>query len=240
MRKARGFTLIELLIVIAIIAVLLTILIPALQAAKKQAKAVVCKTHLRAIGQAMLLYAQSNKQYIPRDETDGNWQMLFMPYVGGLSDDIEGFWEVKVFDCPSYPEKAQLVDYCMNAWDFSSGPDGKERRGASRLSTFSRPDDTIYLTDYEYHPTWNHIQIVTKEDARRAVEENNPNIIKLKLRWMDVYNVAHLPRSNVNRRVARERHKTGANCLFIAGHVEWMDSEKNQRYYWGGPWELNP
>ncbi len=56
----KGFTLIELLVVISIIAMLLAILMPALAVAKRQAKAVVCKSNLRQLVLANIGYATEN------------------------------------------------------------------------------------------------------------------------------------------------------------------------------------
>lgn len=60
-----GFTLLELLIVVAIISLLLSILLPALGTARRQARAAVCLTNQRTIAQALRLYAQENKGLLP-------------------------------------------------------------------------------------------------------------------------------------------------------------------------------
>jgi len=59
--KKKGFTLIELLVVIAIIAMLLAILMPALNKVKRLAQRLVCATNLKGLGTAMLVYGNDDK-----------------------------------------------------------------------------------------------------------------------------------------------------------------------------------
>lgn len=64
MRAVRAFTLIELLVVIAIIALLLAVLIPALQIAKRQAQGSVCLANLSSLSKSWYLYANDNDAQI--------------------------------------------------------------------------------------------------------------------------------------------------------------------------------
>ena len=84
----RGLTLVELLVVIAIIAILIAILLPALNGARRQANAVKCKAHLQQIGQAYFMYAIDYKGYWPVsavEDYDGltpaYWQNIIGKYV---------------------------------------------------------------------------------------------------------------------------------------------------------------
>ena len=93
-RRSRGFTLLELLLVMAIIAILSSILLPAVAGARRQAHASVCLNNLRQIGQAVFLYAMDSNDYLPRASMTASlgppqepfpvwpWGEAIVPYLG--------------------------------------------------------------------------------------------------------------------------------------------------------------
>jgi prepilin-type processing-associated H-X9-DG protein len=164
---------------------------------------------------------------VPRDETDGHWMVLFMPYVGGQSNRVLQYTDLPIYNCPGYPDKEQTVDYCMNAWDPKKNA---ELRGATKLSEFKRPTQTIYLADYEYIAGADHIKIIRKDADRGS--------LALDLRWLDVYHVMHLPSSDTGRRVARDRHGKMTHCAFVDGHADKINSRAMTAWDWGLPREL--
>ena len=81
MHKREGFTLIELLVVIAIIALLMAILMPALQRVRKQAKVVLCRTNLKEWGLVWAMYTDENNSKFP-GYMGGNWMEKVREYYG--------------------------------------------------------------------------------------------------------------------------------------------------------------
>ena len=70
-KQSRGFTLIELLVMIAILA---SMLLPALSVAKEKGVRIKCMSNLKQIGLAFQIYTGENNQYLPSYGADaGTW-----------------------------------------------------------------------------------------------------------------------------------------------------------------------
>jgi prepilin-type N-terminal cleavage/methylation domain-containing protein len=78
MRKAESFTLIELLVVVAIIAVLVSMLLPALKSAREAARSVTCQSNLRQLGIFVSLYTEAHNGTFSTDPLEaGSLDTIF-------------------------------------------------------------------------------------------------------------------------------------------------------------------
>lgn len=108
-RRRKGFTLIELLVVIAIIAVLMALLLPAVQQAREAARNTQCRSNLRQLGLAVSLYVDTFAYFPPAQSSD-NLRRWFgtrptpLDYFGPAESPIGPFIEnnMAMLQCPSF------------------------------------------------------------------------------------------------------------------------------------------
>lgn len=93
-RRHDGFTLVELLVVIGIIALLISILLPAMNRAREQSNMIACASNLRQAGLAMRLYGNDYKDRLPPYADSARnlaWFQLISPFMGRNEQDWFGY-----------------------------------------------------------------------------------------------------------------------------------------------------
>ena len=123
----KTFTLIELLIVIAVIVILVSLLLPALGSAKRNAMSIQCIGNLKQLGNAVMMYAGDfNDHFIPNNHPETVNQQLSHLAIYFNARDYSGrftFYDwkkpktttSKVMNCPSAPSQKYNASYGYNS-----------------------------------------------------------------------------------------------------------------------------
>ena len=234
MRKRVGFTLIELLVVISIIAILASLLLPALNKARATAQSSSCLNQQRQLVSALFLYTDSYQGWIPgyRAQTK-HWPYLLVE-ASSIND--------KIFSCPgmkgygwrngkgSSDTDLRFGDYGMNYHFLEYGFTStwfSNPRGAAKLNFFATPSRVIFTGD-SYSP-------------------RGPNVYTY--RMLHMYNIgsndygvawpAHLLRVNISWLDGHVSTCGKPGSGFINSSLNFYEMYKGNNYadYWGRLWK---
>jgi len=251
-----GFTLIELMVVVGIIAVLVSILLPAMGRMRDQSRAVKCATNLRAIGEGMQVYLNAYNRFFPPPK---NGSVVLDPadpakYVAFSNANMYfGVWLAKtakltpdVLTCPSNQQKDSAPGYANEqaAYGFNGWGNSHSHMTDSERTQYFGSLSEIAL--FRYVTSWDFGYAVGKQLGQVP---NPSKTIFAQDAWETFLDGGSdgdtFASTNASQRgqiaehpendIEYLRHMRASNVVFVDGHVERMTREEqtDERYYTG-------
>jgi prepilin-type N-terminal cleavage/methylation domain-containing protein/prepilin-type processing-associated H-X9-DG protein len=243
MMKKNAFTLVELLVVISIIAILLAVMMPALNKARESGRLTVCKSQLRQFGLYLQLYAQANNDKVPQyvngqyGYSDLAHYDLKRPFTTASTGPIvnKNTWagighfyrlkfltDPKVYYCPGGNGKV-LLTY-ENSWVASQPVDNVKAIIRSSYIFRNLYDDAAVLNalvgNSIYYPLKHANGKLSKIPPNIAVQMDNP--------------ICTTVDATMTRTELIRTHRDGYNILHVDGHVNMLMDRERKLLFSGG------
>jgi prepilin-type N-terminal cleavage/methylation domain-containing protein len=156
MNTRRAFTLIELLVVIAVIAILMALLLPALQRVRVQTRQRVCASQVRQQVLASIMWADQNDGELPLPRHQGNW--LWDVDIETVNFMLKSGMTKEMFYCPSNPSMTKYMDHF---WTYTAQWDGQKLSGGNTAFIVS---GYCYILDDQNHDRSRSVAIRNDEN----------------------------------------------------------------------------
>lgn len=236
--KSCGFTLIELLVVVAIIALLISILLPALNGARLQSKQTLCHANMKSLGEAAHYYARDNRDMIVRAEgTRTHFVPMLLRYLGH-PEWVDQMWDQssgqinsaklleacqssKFFNCPTFPVDEQPLDFVVNAFVIpyparASDRAGEQTGSGPRSSFDARRQQFTNITRLGRAQPANLFYVIEAHQNMPIPGDRNSIWAQL----TDVFAPEQMAFGSFPRVANDQRHPRGVTAMFFDSHAE--------------------
>jgi len=209
--RKDAFTLVELLVVVAIIALLVSILFPALREARENAVRLKCGTNLKNLVMATRLYVDENRDYLPL----ANWASMD-PQRGWLFYGRSWRYERRLERRRAGYDDGLLWPYLM-AEELYRCPRHKEPFHDSSLLTSYLMNGAI--VDYD------ESDYAHNYDATYKIERYRPDTVVFWEPPEDELGASYNDGSSTADQYFTDRHRGGASVVHIDGSTTWMTQD---------------
>lgn len=203
MKNTHAFTLIELLVVISIISLLISILLPALGAAREQAMFINCASRLRSLSLLSFTYVEDYDGILPKlsDSNDGNspWTRAMAHYFvknpkfavnksnafaynGGTNATALAIGGASVLSCPAVAQKFPKIVTCNYGRNFHLKETGNNWFAAPNITNTTVPSRTVFYGDTKLSATSAPYNINEGSLQNQTLQHKGP---KVNLSWID-------------------------------------------------------
>ena len=235
-RNQKGFSLLELILVLAVIAIIMYFLLPALKNLREKGRQGICINNLKELHRGFMLYAADYNGWLPAsvwwdsssastpidndgdgnpDDTDGDGAPNFTYAIGNVWDFMIGPYVYKEHQGGTTISAARTLrcpTYVLQNRDLDSSSQPIER-------TYGMPEGWAGGVDTQSNPEdWPHMD--------KVVDPMNTVLLGEVLRATDpslgISIESAVVFNNLNTNLNAQCHGAGANYLFVDGHVKFM------------------